>query len=263
MIESSFRKKKSLGQNFLKSKSAIKTMVRSANIVPGETILEIGPGKGVLTEELLKAGAVVIAVEKDDRLIPELEARFHEDILQKKLLLIHGDILLLTIDEILGTTPYKVVANIPYYITGILFQKLLEHSRQPTHIVVLIQKEVAKRIVAQDKKESILSLSIKAYGTPKYVEKVSRKMFSPEPNVDSAILSISHITKDFFDSFSEETFFTWIRAGFAQKRKKLIRNLESIADKKHLGNAFSKLMIDTNTRAEDLSLSDWKKIISN
>lgn len=261
MSEQFFKKKKSLGQNFLKSKSAIRSMVLSAEITPGETILEIGPGKGVLTEALLEAGATVIAVEKDDRLIPELQIRFEKEIASKQCTLIHGDILDLTIEEILGKTPYKVVANIPYYITGILFQTLLEHSRPPEHIVVLIQKEVARRIVAHDKKESILSLSIKAYGTPKLITTVSRKMFSPQPNVDSAILSISHITKDFFDSFSEELFFSWIRAGFAQKRKKLIRNLEIVEKKEILEKIFSVLHIDTNTRAENVDISTWKQIL--
>jgi 16S rRNA (adenine1518-N6/adenine1519-N6)-dimethyltransferase len=210
MSEQFFKKKKSLGQNFLKSKSAIRSMVLSAEITPGETILEIGPGKGVLTEALLEAGATVIAVEKDDRLIPELQIRFQKEIASKQCTLIHGDILDLTIEEILGKTPYKVVANIPYYITGIQFQTLLEHSRPPEHIVVLIQKEVARRIVAHDKKGQgigkLLTLKAEDFGKKLGAHKVylqtgkgweAEKFYQKLGYKETATLLNHHFHKDF------------------------------------------------------------------
>lgn len=256
-----FRKKKSLGQNFLKSKSAIRSIVRAGEIIEGDTVLEIGPGKGALTRALLETPAHIIAIEKDDRLIPELEETFAKEIAEKRFTLIHGDFLEMTIEEIVPKGPYKVIANIPYYITGQLFRKLLEEERSPTRMVVLVQKEVAERIVARDGKESILSLSVKAYGVPKIIEKVSKKMFSPMPKVDSAVLLVSSISKTFFDSISEESFFSWIHAGFAQKRKKLIRNLEAVETKENLEKVFTELSLDTNIRAEALALDGWKKLL--
>ncbi len=262
MSPTPFKKKKSLGQNFLKSKGAVRTIVSSGDIRSGDTIVEIGPGKGALTSALLQTKASIIAVEKDDRLIPELETLFASDISSGKLSIVHGDILEIPIRDIVGNKPYKVIANIPYYITGLLFRKLLEEEQNPTRMVLLVQKEVAQRIVARDEKESILSLSIKAYGKAKIMDTVSRKMFSPQPNVDSAILCVSDISKAFFQNFAEKTFFAWIKAGFAQKRKKVIRNLESIAPKEKLQAIFTELSIDTNSRAEDISLSQWAKMVT-
>lgn len=262
MNQKIFKKKKSLGQNFLKSKSAIRSIVTAGDLAPDDTVLEIGPGKGVLTEELLATGANVVAIEKDDRLISELNEKFADHIKNNKFTLIHGDILDTPIERIVGDKSYKVVANIPYYITGILFRKLLEKERQPTRMVVLVQKEVAERIVARDKRESILSLSVKAYGEPKVVEKVSKKMFSPQPKVDSAILLISNISKKFFDSISEESFFNVIRAGFSQKRKKVIRNLEQVIPIEKLKKVFGELKLDENMRAENLKLAEWKEVTS-
>lgn len=257
-MKKGFRKKKSLGQNFLKSKSAVRNIVLSGEIISEDTVLEIGPGKGILTQALLETPAKIIAVEKDDRLIPELKERFAEEIKKEKLQIIHGDILETPIENIIPEGNYKVIANIPYYITGALFRLLLESKNPPTRMVVLVQKEVAERIVARDKKESILSLSIKAYGNPKIIERVSKKMFSPVPKVDSAVLLVSEINKSFFENMGERTFFKWIKAGFSQKRKKVIRNLEAVATKEVLNQIFANLNIDSDSRAEDLTLEQWK-----
>lgn len=252
--------KKSLGQNFLKSKGAIRSIVSAGSIKPDEIILEVGPGKGVLTEALLATGAQVIAVEKDDRLIPILSVTFETQIRAGKLMLIHGDILETPIETLVHGKPYKVIANIPYYITGLLFRKFLEEERQPTTIVVLVQKEVAKRIVARDKKESILSLSVKAYGKATIIDTVDKKMFSPAPKVDSAILAVTDINKNFFTDISEKGFFDCIHAGFSQKRKKVISNLSKIIDKKNLESLFLSHKLNPNARAEDLTLSEWSAI---
>ena len=257
-MKKGFRKKKSLGQNFLKSKSAVRNIVLSGEIISEDTVLEIGPGKGILTQALLETPAKIIAVEKDDRLIPELKERFAEEIKKEKLQIIHGDILETPIENIIPEGNYKVIANIPYYITGALFRLLLESKNPPTRMVVLVQKEVAERIVARDKKESILSLSIKAYGNPKIIERVSKKMFSPVPKVDSAVLLVSEINKSFFENMGERTFFKWIKAGFSQKRKKVIRNLEAVATKEVLNQIFANLNIDSGSKDEGLTLEQWK-----
>ncbi|MDP3726083.1 MAG: rRNA adenine N-6-methyltransferase family protein, partial [bacterium] len=132
---------------------------------------------------------------------------------------------------------------------------------QPSTIALIIQKEVAKRIIARDNKESILSISVKAYGTPHYVEKVPRKLFSPEPNVDSAIISIKNISKIFFEDMLEEKFFTILKAGFAHKRKMLKKNLGIIFPKEETAKKYLSCEIPENARAENLSLEKWKCIV--
>jgi dimethyladenosine transferase len=255
--------KKSLGQNFLKSKAALRAMIDAAKISSDNetktTILEIGPGKGALTEALLEQNAQVIAIEKDDRLIAVLQEKFKEKIASGQLRILHGDAL-----EFDPSTSYKIVANIPYYITGQFFKYYLTNACQPESIVVMVQKEVAHRITARDKKESLLSLSIKCYGTPRLVMIVQKKYFSPVPKVDSAIIAIENISRDFFsnisDSITEEQFFKLIKAGFAHKRKVLISNLETIAPREKMQSIFKKLNISEKIRAEDLTLTDWKNI---
>lgn len=249
--------KKSLGQNFLKSKAIVGRIASTANIVPGEFILEIGPGKGILTNALLGKGGRVVAIEKDDSLIEYLRIKFAKEISEQKLFLLHADILDLSASDIfssfkLSVTSYKLVANIPYYITGEILRKFLEEINKPTQMVVLVQREVAKRIIASDGKESILSVSVKVFGTPKYIETVKRSMFHPAPNVDSAILLIENISNKIFEENSVETkkFFEIVKAGFAHKRKKLSGNLKSVVRKDKF-NQFK------DCRAEELSILDW------
>ena len=246
--------KKSLGQNFLKSTAIVGRIAKTANILPGETVLEIGPGKGILTKAILDTGAKVIAVEKDDSLCEFLKEKFALEITAGNLTLIHDDILNFSpSDYSLSTIHYKLIANIPYYITGEILRKFLEEENKPTTIVVLVQKEVAKRIVASDKKESILSLSVKAFGIPKYIETVKRTMFSPAPNVDSAILSIENISGDMFEKNNIEVkdFFTTVKTGFAHKRKMLSSNLKIKQEE------LKKVGIPEKARAEDLKIEAW------
>ncbi len=258
------RAKKSLGQHFLRSKSAIHAIVSAGNVVASDTVLEIGPGEGVLTDALLATGATVVAVEKDRDLIPVLEERFAEHIAQKQLTLIEADILDFNPEKyglIKGT--YKLVANIPYYITGAIFEKFLSEKCSPSCMVVLIQKEVATRIVARDNKESILSISVKAFGTPKLTAKVPASAFRPAPKVDSAVLAVYDISQHAFanwdipESEAIHLFFKVVRAGFAHKRKLLARNLEVVAEKAQIEKSFRALDLSPNTRAEDLQLSTW------
>ncbi len=256
--------KKSLGQNFLKSKTALKAMVSAGEINNTDTVLEIGPGKGALTEKLLETGAKVIAIEKDDRLIEFLEEKFAENMKNGQFSLIHGDILEISLDSLnLEPRKYKLIANIPYYITGLIFRKFLEEEIQPSKIVILVQKEIADRIIARDEKESLLSLSVKAYGKAKKVMKVEKENFSPAPKVDSAILLIDNISKEFFININEQQFFEVIKLGFAHKRKVLISNLKELAKKggKNLEEIFSSLTIPVKSRSEDLKLEDWKNLV--
>lgn len=254
------RAKKSLGQNFLNSKTVARDIVRASQIAPTDTILEIGPGKGFLTVELLKTGAFVYAIEKDDRMIPLLSEKFADEITRGQFTLIHGDIA----EKIQGLpleTPYKLIANIPYYLTGYILRAFLEKPLAPERMVLMLQKEVADRIVARNKKESILSIAVKAYGTPRIVKKVPARYFTPAPNVDSAVISIENIShKNFKNKTEEERFFEMVKAGFAHKRKQLAGNLKSI-----YGGATSILMseagIQPNARAEDLALTDWFALI--
>ena len=243
--------KKSLGQHFLRSGKALNKIIEVGRIVPGETVLEIGPGEGALTRKLLEAGARVIAVEKDDGLYEQLKRENLEN-----LELIHADIL--KFDLALVDVSYKLIANIPYNITGAILEKFLSAENQPGLAVLLVQKEVAKRIV--DKKGSVLSISIQAYGKPRYVETVKAGSFAPTPKVDSAIIAIENISKDLFKEFSEEKFFKMLKTGFKSKRKKLSSNLASAFGKEKVSEAFQKLKISDNTRAEELDLATWAQI---
>ncbi len=318
--------KKSLGQNFLTSEAAVYKIVKAAEIKSAEngndddkranaeiegietglkngretglktileTVLEIGPGKGVLTKALLEAGARVIAIEKDHRLIEDLSAKFAEHITRGQLSIIEGDALEIEPSEIgLESGKYKIVANLPYYITGQFLRKFLSGNNQPSRMVLLLQKEVVDRIIARDGKESLLSISIKVYGQPKKITVVDRGSFSPAPNVDSAVISIENISKDFFAAhldkkqdigqadkkfLDEDRFFEIVRAGFAHKRKMLVPNLVAGLDNAEPGNKLDKLPtsrekilaalttehISEKVRAEDLTVEQWKKIAEN
>ncbi|MFZ2038886.1 MAG: 16S rRNA (adenine(1518)-N(6)/adenine(1519)-N(6))-dimethyltransferase RsmA [Minisyncoccia bacterium] len=291
-----FKAKKSLGQNFLKSEKALKAMVLAAEVESNDIVLEIGPGQGALTEHLLKTGATVVAVEKDDNLFIFLQEKFAPEINNKKLFLIHGDILEFgeekkekkkkrSLDchaslamtegkgkkndregegekifkEKLIKNKYKIAANIPYYITGQIIRQFLTSDNQPSEMAILVQKEVAERIVTKDGKESLLSIGVKAYGHPKKEMIVSRGSFSPAPNVDSAIISIKNISRDYFskNKIDEEKFWEIIHYAFAHKRKTLSNNLRGVIDQKTWQKFLQKENLPPSVRAEDLTLKNW------
>jgi 16S rRNA A1518/A1519 N6-dimethyltransferase RsmA/KsgA/DIM1 with predicted DNA glycosylase/AP lyase activity len=333
--------KKSLGQNFLNSDGALDTIIKAGRVTKNDTILEIGPGKGALTKRLLDTGANVIAIEKDYRLIPFLQQLFAKEIKTKKLTLIHADVLNFDVAKVMslsvipapvstsinsggiqseksestwipasagmtntGEMKYKLIANIPYYITGEITRKFLSGNFQPSLMVILVQKEVAERITTtiqgssktKEGKESILSISVKVYGEPKYIQTVKAGCFFPPPKVDSAILLIDNISKKNFSDFElsslrmrgstlpsisnkensklvdprirkddnteddakkiEQKFFEVVKTGFAHKRKTLSSNLKQIISKEKL----SGLGIKENERAENLTVEEWLEI---
>jgi len=260
------RAKKSLGQHFLKSERAISKIVEAGDLVPDDAVLEIGPGEGVLTEKLLAVGCKVIAVEKDDALFEFLKEKFYKEIKAGKLELVHDDIL----NFKLKIEHYKLIANIPYNITGAILKKFLGAKNQPKIMALLVQKEVAKRIIRRPLggsaskwgKESILSISVKAYGTPRYVETVKAGSFVPMPKIDSAIIAIENISKQFFQGFREDDFFKTLKTGFKSKRKKLSSNLSTIFGKNKIREVFQKLNLDDNLRAEDVGIETWGKLVS-
>ncbi len=273
--------KKSLGQNFLKSISALNKIVEAGEISKDDTILEIGPGKGILTEKLLEKASCVIAVEKDHKLFLFLQEKFSNQIKLGILILVHGDILKINITEILQNIKYKIIANIPYNITGAILKKFLTGVNQPEMMVLMLQNEVAKRICGANPaslkprraKESILSISVKAYGEPKIIMKVPARYFSPAPKVDSAVILIKNISRNIFvenkidlvrdregsqrasisNGVDEKQFWKLIHAGFAHKRKKLSSNLKIYLGK----TSVDSVELLGNKRAEELTLANW------
>ena len=251
--------KKSLGQNWLRSEAAVNAIIKAGELSVLDTVLEIGPGEGVLTDALLKTGATVLAVEKDDRLISVLQTKFADQIKSNQLALIHADILDLDILK-LDIRNYKLIANLPYYLTGQILRQFLESATPPERMIVMLQKEVANRITglsrAQSRdrlKESLLSISVKAFGEPKYLKTVPAGSFYPVPKVDSAILGIFNI-KTFtacHPELNQQKFFKILHLGFAHKRKLLKSNLACSRE------PLLACKIGEQARAEDLTLDDW------
>lgn len=248
------RAKQQLGQNFLMHGATARRIAGSLALPKGSRVFEIGPGTGMLTRALLDEGLVVTAIETDRELMSGLEEAFSDDISKKSLTLIQGDIR--TFDLSVLQQPYHVIANIPYYITGEILRLLLTAKHKPSHMALLVQKEVAVR-VARAEKESLLSLSVKAYGLPSIAFSVPRGAFRPAPKVDSAVLLIKSIASDFSTVEEEKTFFEILHAGFGQKRKRLGKNLEALFAREDIERVFSELSLSPNTRSEDVPLSTW------
>ena len=256
--------KKSLGQNFLTSIPARLAIVEAGEVVASDTILEIGPGKGFLTKAILDTGAHTVALEKDSELLPLLTDNFSSQVESGHLTLIEGDVLTFNPTTYnLQPEEYKLIANIPYYITGAILSHFLTHKNYPSIMVVLVQKEVAVRVCARDAKESLLSLSVKAYGEPKLVYRVNKGSFFPIPSVDSAVLQIKNISKKNFESaIHEEMFFKLIHAGFAHKRKFAISNIKAVFPDNDMLRIFTEAGLSEKIRAEDVTLITWLHISS-
>jgi 16S rRNA (adenine1518-N6/adenine1519-N6)-dimethyltransferase len=244
-----------LGQHLLTNSAIAKRVAEEAGAGKGVSVYEVGPGRGMLTRELLLLGAKVVAVEKDPMMVEFLKNEFSPELKARSLKLICGDARQIPPDSVFPKGTYVIAANIPYYITGELIRTFLTSKNQPQSLALLVQKEVAERI-ARSKKESILSLSVKAYGAPHYVTTVKRGNFSPPPKVDSAILAVRNISRKKFTPVSEKKFFAVVKAGFGQKRKTLAGNLKRVF-KKDFSEHMASLALPLNIRAEDVTLEKW------
>lgn len=254
--------KKSLGQHFLTNVRVAEQIAARTGIERGDTVLEIGPGTGMLTRALLARGARVVALEADVRAVELLEQHHAEDIRRGNLVLHHTDVRTHDPSSFVQDVPYRVAANIPYYLSGALIRGLLSSAHQPSRIVLLVQKEVAERI-ARDKKASLLSIAVAIYGTPQYVATVRRGNFSPVPRVDSAILAIDGISRAAFAELDEQWFFTVVRAGFSARRKQLLGNLSTLRSRAELTSVFQQLDIPLAARGEDLTVATWRALAAS
>ncbi len=242
--------KKYLGQNFLVDKETLELIVKTSEIKKSEKILEVGPGLGVLTQKLSEKAKEVISIELDGSLIPILQKTLSD---KKNIKIIEMDALQYEPPK----TEYKVVANIPYNITSPLINHFLKRENKPKSITLLVQLEVAEKIVSLDPKMSILSLQIGLFGKAEIIKKINKNCFYPEPKVDSAIIKINVFPKNHPNyiplEYAQKILKTAKRA-FSQKRKKLSNTLSELKTEK--------TKIDLNRRPETLSIKEWKTIVN-
>jgi 16S rRNA (adenine1518-N6/adenine1519-N6)-dimethyltransferase len=249
--------KKALGQHWLNDQTTLQAMVAAAGVKPGDQVLEIGPGYGTLTEWLLAAGADVTALEFDNSLVPNLMGKFAH---VPELTVVQGDIR--TYDFTQLPPDYKIVANIPYYLTSNLIQLISETTNPPSVAALLMQKEVAERIVAQPGDMSILSITAQYYWEPSLGMIVGAELFTPPPKVDSQILILTRRVEPLFEGVDTKRFFRLIKAGFSQKRKTLNNSLSGglAIGREEAVNMLEAAGIDPRRRAQTLSLEEWQKL---
>ena len=258
------RAKKGLGQHFLVDGRVLKRIVAAADLTPEDTVIEVGPGLGILTRELAQQAGRVIAIEADGEMVSalsEIVAR------HPNLTVIQGDIMHVDPVSLLPSPTgvpagYKVVANIPYYITSAVLRHFLEASRQPTLMVVMVQKEVGKAIVAQPGDMSLLAVSIQFYGWPSIVARVPARSFYPPPKVDSVILRVDVHKKPPVSVSSARAFFETVRAGFSAPRKQLRNSLAQglAVGTQEAADLLQRAEIDPRRRAETLSIEEWGRL---
>lgn len=248
--------KKSLGQHWLKDRDVLAGIAEAADINPTDTVLEIGPGLGTLTSELLRRAEKVVAVELDGELAAKLPGQFPGTNLE----VVHQDIL----DYDLNQLPagYVVVANVPYYITSKIIQLLMTSSNRPRTTVLLIQKEVAERLAAEPGDMSILAVSAQVYGEVSLGDSVPASFFTPPPKVDSQVVVLTTRQTPLVSAADEKKFFRVVKAGFSAKRKKLRSSLSGGlgVSKQEVERLLGAVGIDPNTRAEDLAIEDWQRL---
>ncbi len=248
--------KKSLGQNFLHDPNALEKIVSVAELMPQDIVLEIGPGTGALTQHLAAAARQVFAVEIDERMRPILEAQL---IRCPNVTLLFQDILEVDVSKVVGSVPYMVVANVPYYITSAILRHLLEAPHAPQRIVMTVQEEVAERVVAKPGDMSLLAVSVQYYAKPQIAARFNAAVFWPRPDVGSAVLRLDVYEKPIVDAPGDDIFFRVVRAGFSQKRKQL-RNAvgDGLAIPASLAaSLLESAGVDPRRRAETLTLEEW------
>lgn len=250
---------KSLGQHWLRDRVVLDYIADCAEIEKTDTVLEIGPGLGTLTSSLLKRAEKVVAVEFDKNLADKLPNQFPG----KSLEVVSQDILTFNLDVL--PSGYKVVANVPYYITSKIIQMLMTANNKPSIVVLLIQKEVAERLAAEPGDMSILGVSAQVFADVELGDIVPAEMFTPPPKVDSQVVILRTRTESFFENIDEKAFFRLVKAGFSSKRKMLRSSLAGGLGlaKPEVEKILEAAKIDSNRRAEDLSLVEWTQILKN
>ena len=259
------RAKKSLGQHFLIDSGVLRKIVEAAELSPQDTVIEVGPGLGVLTSELAKRAGRVIAVELDDNLAVLLKQTLAW---APNLTIVHADVLKITPSALLekagiaAECGYKVVANLPYYITSAVLRHFLEGDIRPGVMVVMVQKEVARAITAPPGEMSLLSVAVQFYGEARIASGVSAHSFYPVPKVGSAILKIRLYPRPLIDSDWTGSFFELVRAGFCANRKQLINSLSQgrSMPKEEIRPLLEKAAIEPRRRAETLTIAEWVKL---
>jgi len=252
---------KSFGQNFLVDRSVLENIVEAAAIEPDDELLEVGSGTGVLTRELAKQARRVVAVELERDMLSLLK---HTTAAYPNVELVARNLLFLNPVEIFAQAPYKLVANLPYYITAPTFRHFLESANPPRLIVVMVQAEVAQRIIAEPGSLSVLALSVQFYGQPRIIARVPARAFYPAPKVDSAILRVDVNPQAPLLPAEREKFFRIIHAGFSEKRKQLHNSLTHGLHVKNetVRSWLATATIDASRRAETLSIEEWLRLAS-
>jgi len=265
------RAKKGLGQHFLVDEEVLKLVVSSAQLTTDDTVIEIGPGLGVLTRELAGQAGRVIAVELDDRLAAILQQNLSS---YSNITVINADVLKIDPETLLEglrekaslaadrASGYKVVANLPYYITSPVLRHFLEASLKPKMMVVMVQKEVAEEIVAEPGRMSLLSVGVQLYGRPEMVGRVPAGCFYPTPKVDSAIVRITPYPQPVMGIDDTVGFFSLVRAGFSAARKQMGNSLAQglAVPKSEATFLLEKAGIEARRRAETLTLEEWARL---
>ena len=253
------RPSKSFGQHLLVDREALNTILEAAELQPKDSALEVGSGTGVLTVELAQRARRVVAVELDRNILPVLRDTTKR---YRNVEIIPRDLLDVQPDEVFGDAPYKLVANLPYYITAMTLRHFLEAKNAPRLLVVMVQLEVAQRITAAPGDMSLLGLSVQFYGKPRLVAKVPAASFFPPPKVDSAIVRVDLYPEPSLSGDERAWFFTLAHAGFAEKRKmlhnSLARNLH--IPQQRVADWLAAAGIEPTRRAETLSLDDWLRL---
>jgi len=253
------RPNKSFGQNFLVDRSVLANIVEAAEISASDEILELGAGTGVLTRELAKQARRVVAVELERNMLALL-AKMTSNYVNVELLA--RNLLFVDPADVFGTAPYKLVANLPYYITAPTFRHFLESANPPRLLVVMVQQEVAQRIVAEPGDLSLLAVSIQFYGRPQIIARVPANAFYPAPKVDSAILRVELHAEAPLTAGERDSFFRVVQAGFSERRKQLHNALTRGLHRKNedIRAWLQAADIDTSRRAETLSIEEWLRV---
>ncbi len=258
------RPSRELGQNFLIDPHALRQIVEAAGLTPDDVVIEVGPGLGVLTHELVQRAGRVHAIELDKRLAERLSDEFRG---AANLHVTQADVMRIDPADLVGASPYKVVANLPYQITSAVIRHFLEADPAPRLMVIMVQYEVAERIVARPPNMSVLAHSVQFYAEPELVARVPAESFLPAPKVDSAVLRLTRRAQPPVAVDDADAFFRTIKAGFLLARKKLANSLPGglasmgvRIDKAAAARVLEEAGVDPNRRAETLTLEEWARI---